>query len=188
MCWPGFTGLNTAYMWNRRFNAAIIGSTDRGACEACQSNCIKCLETSAFSSIPALLYLSFFDFHPRQAIPLLIRSYAFSTHAVILSSMKVSYSRMYRHNAVPNHSTSSPGIIFAILSLLRCAHAQTCYWPDGSDIQESQGYWAPCEPGGGTCCRETEACLSNGLCFGGTFGMVSVQYCEDRGWREDVPH
>lgn len=83
---------------------------------------------------------------------------------------------------VPSHSIYTLGLLVTILSLVRCAQAQRCYWPDGTSvIQEEEGYWAPCESGGRSCCRETEACLSNGLCFGGTYGLVSMQYSGGRG-------
>ncbi len=58
------------------------------------------------------------------------------------------------------------------LCLVWCAQSQKCYSPNGSEMPSDQGYWAPCLPTGGPCCRESEACLSNGLCFGGTFGLV----------------
>lgn len=51
--------------------------------------------------------------------------------------------------------------------------AQECYWPDGSGAGSDKDYWGPCTSSGGPCCREREACLSNGFCFGGTFGTVS---------------
>lgn len=63
--------------------------------------------------------------------------------------------------------------IIVILSILTTTtNAQTCYWPNRLAVRPDQGHYLPCALSG-PCCKENEACLSNGLCVGGHFGLVS---------------
>lgn len=48
---------------------------------------------------------------------------------------------------------------------------QSCYWPNGSNI--TQGYWMNCHSSqDSVCCYYRDVCLSNGLCYGSSIGMV----------------
>lgn len=50
---------------------------------------------------------------------------------------------------------------------------QQCYWPDGSILSPSQGYWVNCYSSQeSTCCLNGDVCLSNGLCYGAALGQV----------------
>lgn len=49
---------------------------------------------------------------------------------------------------------------------------QSCYWPDGSSPPASDGYVDCYLNQDSQCCLSRDACLSNGLCYGSTYGWV----------------
>lgn len=60
---------------------------------------------------------------------------------------------------------------------------QPCYWPDGSVMAPDQGPFMNCYSSQDiACCKSTEVCLENGLCYGAEAGWVcpshSLSYLE----------
>lgn len=54
---------------------------------------------------------------------------------------------------------------------------QPCYWPDGSGIAPHQETYVNCYSSqDSACCKSTEVCLSNGLCYGSAYGWVRPSY------------
>ena len=65
-------------------------------------------------------------------------------------------------------------LVFIHLHLFHIGMAQpVCYWPNRSSVNSSipPGFW-PCHDAPSPCCREGEACLSNGLCYDPRYDQV----------------
>ena len=56
---------------------------------------------------------------------------------------------------------------------------QTCYWPDGTVPLQSEGYVNCFLNQDSHCCLSSEACLSNGLCYGSRHGWVGGQLARE---------
>ncbi|KAI9370241.1 hypothetical protein BJX61DRAFT_516147 [Aspergillus egyptiacus] len=69
-------------------------------------------------------------------------------------------------------------LLSPLLFLLPAVSQSTCYWPSGEVAGDN---WLQC-PGSKHCCAETEACLSNGLCFAGRYMTVYRGACTDDSW------
>ncbi|KAJ5156045.1 hypothetical protein N7492_008848 [Penicillium capsulatum] len=73
---------------------------------------------------------------------------------------------------------ANPALFWLLLCLSGLVASQTCYWPSGEKAAED---WLQC-PNSKHCCHETEACLSNGLCFGGKHMTLYRGACTDQSW------
>ncbi|KIW09248.1 uncharacterized protein PV09_00172 [Verruconis gallopava] len=62
------------------------------------------------------------------------------------------------------------------------SRAQTCYWPNGSQLTAKDNYTACSSDAVSQCCAIGHACLSNGLCFNPTKGSVYRRGCTDSKW------
>lgn len=66
-------------------------------------------------------------------------------------------------------------LVTGILSLLLSSTIaqQSCYWPDGTGVNQSMGEYINCYADHDShCCSKEDVCLSNGLCYGSVMGMV----------------
>lgn len=54
---------------------------------------------------------------------------------------------------------------------------QKCYWPNGSSPTPGQVDLVNCYASqASTCCSKGDICMSNGLCFSGSIGLVCIMY------------
>ena len=73
-----------------------------------------------------------------------------------------------------------------LLFLATASHAQQCYFPDGSRVDQ----YAPCGSNSQHCCFDAgpswhDACFSNGLCLSWQNGYTYRGACTDANWAED---
>jgi len=70
---------------------------------------------------------------------------------------------------------------FVVLDLFVLSSAtKTCYWPSG----KTAGALTPCNDtlSVSHCCKESDVCISNGLCFSPGLGVLVRRGCTDRSW------
>ena len=70
--------------------------------------------------------------------------------------------------------------LVAITAFALSVTAKTCYYPDGSPDVAIK----PCDSSAdvSTCCRSTDSCLSNNLCFSTGLNVVYRRGCTDPTW------
>src|SRR6266487_6586530 len=74
-----------------------------------------------------------------------------------------------------------PSIIVVTSTLLLSVTAQSCYYPSG----KSADGLIICKPKASVshCCKDSDACLTNGLCFSPGLGAVLIRGCTDKTWK-----
>lgn len=73
-------------------------------------------------------------------------------------------------------------VLLSILVFSSVAHAQNCYYPDGSVAAGM----ASCSTAGGACCPYQWDCLSNGLCYLESADYLGRYTCTDRTWASSL--
>jgi len=75
-------------------------------------------------------------------------------------------------------------VVLVTAALLSVGTAQTCYYPDGNATDAL----VPCHKNAlvTNCCRDSDLCLKNGLCFSPGLGSVVRRGCTDQKWANSV--
>lgn len=87
-------------------------------------------------------------------------------------------------------TTMKSKICFAVVATLLFTTGtslKACFYPDGKNATGL----IPCRPDAETshCCREADACLSNGMCFSPGLGSLVRRACTDQTWKSaDCPN
>jgi hypothetical protein len=70
-----------------------------------------------------------------------------------------------------------------LVSVLPILVASECFYPDGKN---ATGLF-PCYPDADVshCCRKSDVCLSNGLCFSSGLGTIVRRGCTEPSWKSD---
>ncbi|CAO2651419.1 Nn.00g039890.m01.CDS01 [Neocucurbitaria sp. VM-36] len=84
------------------------------------------------------------------------------------------------------HTARTLGLVVAMLFSLGASEL-ACYYPDGKNATGL----SPCKTDADVshCCRDSDVCLTNGLCFSSGLGSVVRRGCTDKTWKSpDCPN